>query len=225
MLSLRQIQILTMKKVLFIAAAAFLYACGGGADHDHAGHDHEGHDHAEAEATVAAAMYGASFDTTGAAPINMLAANLEEGKNEGVYKARIVESCQKMGCWMSVENPSGEPMMVYMGDHEFFVPKTGVDGLDCYISGNAYYDTLTVDFQKHLLEDANAAQEEIDAVTEEKYEMAFTATGVVIEGYVPSEGEEEMEGEHNHDHDHEHEHEHEHGEGEHAETEEAATAS
>lgn len=189
-----------MKKLLFIAVAALLYACGSGQE----GHDHADHDHAEDgthEMTVNA--YGAEFDTTGAAPIASLPTMMSEtGTAEGVFAARITESCQKMGCWMKIESPSDEPMMVFMNDHEFFVPKTGVSGLDCYITGSAYYDTLSVDFQKHLLEDANASEEEIMAITEPKYEMAFNATGVVIKGY---EGTEEMmeEGEHDHEgHDH-----------------------
>lgn len=186
--------------------AAVLYACGGG---DHANHDHEGHAHNEEAAPVAATMsYGADFDTTGAVTIESVVANLTEtGSATGVYKATIIESCQKMGCWMSVEAPNQEGMMVYMNDHSFFVPKTGVDGLSCYINGEAYFDTLSVDFQKHLLEDANASQEEIDAITEEKYEIAFNAMGVVIEDYVASEGDMADPAEHDHDHDgHDHDH-------------------
>lgn len=210
-----------MKKLFFLAAAAALYACGGG---DHSGHDHEGHDHDHEGvhdhiAEVAFNTYGADFDTTGAKAIESL--TIADGGGEGVFKATIVESCQKMGCWMKVEHPEAGEMMVFMNDHEFFVPKTGVSGLDCYISGTAYLDTVSVDFQKHLLEDANAAQEEIDAITEDKFEMQFNATGVAIVGY---EGSEE-EGEHDHDHDHEHGDEHDHGdatESEEAVTEEAA---
>ena len=198
-----------MKKLLFIAAAALLYACGGG-EHTH---DHADHDHGDENATPVAqtVSYGEAFDTTGATPIAMVSQQLaESGSVEGVYKAKIVESCQKMGCWMSIESPDQESMMVFMNDHSFFVPKQGVSGLDCYVTGQAYYDTLSVDFQKHLLEDANAPLEEIDAITEDKYEMAFNAMGVVIQDYVPS--EEDMEGE-EHDHEgHDHDHDgHDHG--------------
>lgn len=87
--------------------------------------------------------------------------------------------------------------MVYMKDHAFFVPKKGMEGKRAIISGTAYNDTVSVDLQKHLLEDANRSQEEIDAVTEVKYELAFSAAGVKILGHIEAEE----------DHDHEHDHE------------------
>ena len=129
----------------------------------------------------------------------LLAAN---GEAAGQFEVEIVETCTKMGCWMSVSGPAGEPVMVYMKDHAFFVPKKGMEGKRAIISGYAYNDTVSVDLQKHLLEDANRSQEEIDAVTEEKYELAFSAAGVKIEGMIEAEDEGE---EHDHDHDHDHE--------------------
>lgn len=189
----------TMKKMLFIAAAAALYACGNGAD-DHAGHDHSDDRVIEDHTSIAINSYGVEFDTTGAVLFD--AANFEADKTDGVYRATIVESCQKMGCWMKVEHPGQGEVMVFMNDHAFFVPKTGVSGLTAYMTGTAYWDTTSVDLQKHLLEDANAAQEEIDAITEDKYELQFNAMGVTILGYVG----EEAEGGHDHDHDHDHDH-------------------
>lgn len=198
-----------MKKLFFFAAAAGLFACGG-AEHDHADHAHE-------TPAVAVNAYGAEFDTTGAKIF--ATANFAEGKTDGTFKATILESCQKMGCWMKVQHPEQGEVMVFMNDHEFFVPKTGVNGLTAYINGTAYWDTTTVDLQKHLLEDAMASQEEIDAITEDKYELQFNATGVVILGY---EGTDEESG---HDHDHDHEgHDHDHEGHDHSEEEASADA-
>ena len=138
------------------------------------------------------------------------------GRAEGQFEVEIVETCTKMGCWMSVGGPEGEPIMVYMKDHAFFVPKSGMTGKRAIITGYAYNDTVSVELQKHLLEDANRSQEEIDAVTEEKYELAFSAAGVKIEGII--EEEEAIEDQHDHEeHDHEgHDHEgHDHEEHDH----------
>lgn len=194
-----------MKKLLFFAAAAGLFACGGA------------NQETIQTPVIPVNAYGAQFDTTGAALFQT--ANFNEGTANGSFRATIVESCQKMGCWMKVEHPTQGEVMVFMNDHAFFVPKTGVSGLTAYINGSAYWDTTSVDLQKHLLEDANAAQEAIDAITEDKFELQFNATGVVILGY---EGSEETDG-HNHEgHDHDHEgHDHSH-EGHNHGTEEAS---
>ena len=54
-------------------------------------------------------------------------------------------------------------------------------GNTAIIEGMAKVDTLSVEWLKHLKEDANAPQEEIDAITEPQimYSMA-EATGVII---------------------------------------------
>ena len=105
--------------------------------------------------------------------------------------------------------------MVYMKDHAFFVPLDGVQGNQAVIQGKAYYDTVSVDMQKHLLEDAGAPQAEIDAVSEPKFELAIEAAGVLIKNVPegePMAGDEDEEsahhehGEDGHDHS-EHDHE------------------
>ena len=102
------------------------------------------------------------------------------GNGQGLFDAEIVQSCMTMGCWMSVKGPQGDTVMVFMKDHAFFVPKDSVQGKRALFSGEAYYDTLSVEFQKHLLEDAGADQAAIDAVSEPVFELAFEASGVQI---------------------------------------------
>ncbi|MDC1486326.1 DUF4920 domain-containing protein [Flavobacteriales bacterium] len=102
------------------------------------------------------------------------------GSGQGLFDAEIVQSCMTMGCWMSVKGPQGDTVMVFMKDHAFFVPKDSVQGKRALFSGEAYYDTLSVEFQKHLLEDAGADQAAIDAVSEPVFELAFEASGVQI---------------------------------------------
>lgn len=193
-----------MNKLFFLSLPLLLWACDGDhAEHDHTDHDH-GNDHADEEMTVHA--YGAEFTPENAISFTELQKQMETNELYNcVLETEIVESCQKMGCWMSVAT-EGEPMMVYMNDHEFFVPKQGVSGLKSYIQGEAYYDTLSVDFQKHLLEDAERPQEEIDAITEPKFELAFNATGVIIEGY--DDENEEMNEDEDHQHGDEYDHDH-----------------
>ena len=132
---------------------------------------------------VTQASYGEPFIAEEVMTLGQVIQTVEaNGESEVTLEASIVETCAKAGCWMSVENAGGEPIMVFMKDHEFFVPKEGMTGKKSIISGTAKRDTLSVDWLKHLAEDANRPQEEIDSITEPKASISITATGVMIEG-------------------------------------------
>tara|TARA_B100000767_G_scaffold156984_1_gene147591 strand:+ start:544 stop:1083 length:540 start_codon:yes stop_codon:yes gene_type:complete len=102
------------------------------------------------------------------------------GTAVGLFEAEIVQSCQTMGCWMTVKSSEQEPLRVFMKDHAFFVPKDSLQGKLSYFYGEAFYDTVSVDLQKHLLEDAGATTAEIEAIIEPTYELTFEAAGVMI---------------------------------------------
>lgn len=105
-----------------------------------------------------------------------------EGKTEmeATFKAEINEVCSKMGCWINIDKGDGETFMVRFKDH-FTIPTETEVGTIAYLTGKAIQDTIPVDEQRHYLEDANAPQEEIDAITEDKYEMTFIAEGIKLE--------------------------------------------
>jgi hypothetical protein len=200
-----------MKKLLFfILAPVILASCGGNHANDEGRSDGEG-----------LTYYGAEMTPDGAISTAELVGSLEgQSSVDAKVKATIKETCVKMGCWMSVDLESGDDMMVFMKDHDFFVPTEGAAGLSCIFEGTAYYDTLSVDWLQHLAEDAGRSQEEIDAITEPEFKLAFDAAGVIIEGYTAVEEEDGHDHEHGHDEDGEHHHDeddgHEHeGEGEH----------
>lgn len=165
-----------MKHLFFLGMIALLASCGGGQSHDHA----EGE---IVETSIENVNYGEAFEVSEVVSIDEVAAALDTmGTVDCVVKANIVETCAKMGCWMTVEQSNGEPVMVYMNDHSFFVPKEGMGGKTALIKATATKDTTSVEMLKHLKEDANAPQEEIDAITEPKFGMTLNATGVIIEG-------------------------------------------
>jgi hypothetical protein len=105
-----------------------------------------------------------------------------EGKTEmeATFKAEINEVCSKMGCWINIDKGDGETFMVRFKDH-FTIPTETKVGTVAYLTGTAIQDTILVDEQRHYLEDANAPQEEIDAITEDKYSMTFIAEGIKLE--------------------------------------------
>ena len=95
-------------------------------------------------------------------------------------KAVINSICQKKGCWMYVDLGKETEMLVRFKDYGFFVPMDAT-GDTAIIEGLAKVDTLSVEWLKHLKEDANASQEEIDAITEPKITYSIAeATGVII---------------------------------------------
>ncbi len=181
-----------MKRILFFVFAS---AMMGGCDHS---------SDAKKTAPATAEFYGEKFDTTGAVAQQAMIAQVTGSDTIPVkFVANIVETCAHAGCWMTVENPGGFPMYVYMKDHAFGVPLSGCANLKCIVSGFAYQDTISVKMLKHFAEDAKKSQAEIDAITEPQLGVAVTATGVMIEGYIEKEGEEH----HHHDHDgHDHSH-------------------
>ena len=119
-------------------------------------------------------------DTTDALSTAELVAKFK-GKTEmeATFKAEIHETCSKAGCWVNIQKEDGETFMVRFKDH-FTIPVDTEPGTVAYMSGKAVQDTVSVDMQRHFLEDANAPQEEIDAITKVKYAMTFVADGIEI---------------------------------------------
>jgi hypothetical protein len=97
----------------------------------------------------------------------------------------IGDVCQTKGCWMTLNMDDSQTMMVRFKDYEFFVPKDA-SGKTAIIEGIARVDTISVAERKHYLEDNNASQEEIDAITEPEITYSFEASGVIIKEEIVS---------------------------------------
>lgn len=196
---------------LSLAGLAILSSCGGG---ENSTADQQKRQDKKEKRDFTA--YGEAFKPAKGEVLKMkeLGAKMEaDGGAEGVFAAEIVQTCTKMGCWMNVKGPNKDTIMVYMKDHAFFVPLDGMQGKRALISGKAYFDTVSVELQKHLLEDAGADQADIDAVTEPKFEMAIEAAGVMIADVPEDAPMAVTEDGHEDGHEHGDGHEHEHGDG------------
>lgn len=115
---------------------------------------------------------------------SMYAEVMATGEFAGLVKAEIEEVCQKAGCWVKLKRSNGENTMVFFKDH-FGIPTTTVPGTEALMFGVAKVDTLSVDFQKHLLDDAKENGEEVSdeeyaAITEDKIEVSFEVDGVLM---------------------------------------------
>lgn len=182
-----------------IIAASLFVSCGGNTDAEghmdgeqheehgdhhegHNGDDHDGHDHMNEDEDMSDKVeFGPkTVDTSAAISTAELITQFEgKAEMEATFKGEISEVCSKMGCWVSIKTDD-EPFRVTFKDH-FTIPTVTEPGTMAYLTGTAIQDTVSVDDQRHYLEDAEASQEEIDAITQPKYTMTFIAEGIRLD--------------------------------------------
>lgn len=163
-----------MKKIIYtLLAISTLFACGTKEEKKEEAKEEP------KEEVSKDTLFGVDFGKEGAL-------TTEEFVNEFVGKdsmeAKIMgtvsEVCKKKGCWMTMDLGNGKTMRVSY-DYKFLLP-LNCDGLPIVINGMAYMDTISVEDQKHYLEDAKASKEEIAAITEPEINISFLATGVIL---------------------------------------------
>ena len=164
-----------MKKILFALLAVSVFACSTPKS-----------DGVEGELV---GKYGEEITTDDMITTDKMVAMLNESESINVkVKGEITATCAMKGCWMNLVLPSGEEMRVTFKDYGFFVPKEGMEGNVAVIEGVATRTLTDVATLQHYAQDAGKSEAEILAITEDKEELAFEATGVLI--YNVAEGEE-----------------------------------
>ena len=162
-----------MKKLVIILSAAFLMACGNTEEQKEIKEVVE-------DIKVEITKHGEGITEDGAiTPVEFLAKFEGQDSLEVKLAANVIDVCQKKGCWMNVDLGNEKTMRITFKDYGFFVPMDAAGKL-ATIQGVATIDTTDVATLKHYASDANATQEEIDAITEPEYNYAFEATGVII---------------------------------------------
>lgn len=161
-----------MKSIALILSAAVLaFACSSGNE-----------EQKEEEVVVEYDNYGpVAVDTEKAISVEEMLKDFsaKSGEVEYTFEGEITEVCSKAGCWVNINKGDGETFMVRFKDH-FTIPiKTDV-GTNAFLHGVAFMDTIPVDILRHYAEDAGKSQEEIEAITEPKFELNFVADGIAI---------------------------------------------
>jgi hypothetical protein len=87
--------------------------------------------------------------------------------------------CQSKGCWTTLETADGRSLRMTFANYSFFLPIDAA-GREIIAEGLGFKKESSVEEQRHYLEDANASQEEILAITEPKIEYSFEAKGVLL---------------------------------------------
>ena len=125
-------------------------------------------------------IYGSEITAEGAIPVSDLKTKMGDKENLDVkIKGEIVEVCQNKGCWVTVKLPSGEDMRVKFGEDAFFVPKDA-SGKTAVMEGKAMKEIVSVDEQRHYLEDAGKPKAEIEAITKPDTTLTFDAKGIIV---------------------------------------------
>jgi len=131
-------------------------------------------------------LFGYSeIDATNALSTEEMFAEFNEtGKFNDKVAVTINEVCKKAGCWITFKDADDNDVRVFFKDH-FGIPTETASGTEAILYGSLMMDTLTVDFQKHLLDDAKeagqeVAQSEYDAITEDKIEASFECESILV---------------------------------------------
>ena len=123
--------------------------------------------------------YGAGTTAEGAIPAAALSSKVSNGQYTGKVSGKVTDVCQKMGCWMKLENSQGETLMVKFKDYGFFMPKDIV-GKEVVLEGEATVTETSVKQLKHYAKDAGKSKKEIAQIKAPKKETVFVANGVLV---------------------------------------------
>jgi len=193
-----------MKKIILATSSIIVLSVSSccGCNNDEVVADGHGHDstiieesHHEEEETLLAfdgvdkgdyVLYGHSEITPdGAKSVTEMMTEMQtKGTFNDKISVKISSVCMKAGCWIKIDDEKGGTIHVFFRDH-FTIPIETPIGTEAVLYGSLIVDTLSVDFQKHLLDDAKEAGEEIpqseyDAITEDKIESTFDCESILV---------------------------------------------
>ena len=99
--------------------------------------------------------YGADIPAGAVVPLAQALAqpSAHEGQAR-VFSGRVVDVCQKKGCWVMLED-EGQGARVLLGDHDFYVPKD-VRG-QAQVHGVLSRVELSPDAQRHTAQETSGA--------------------------------------------------------------------
>lgn len=95
------------------------------------------------------------------------------------FISKVNSVCKNKGCWMTLDLPQEEDVMVKFKDYGFFVPKD-IEEKEIVVNGKAYVAEVSIEEQRHYAEDKGQTRDEIGAITQPKRTLSFLADGVLI---------------------------------------------
>jgi hypothetical protein len=93
--------------------------------------------------------------------------------------SKIVDVCQKKGCWMNLDLGNDESAFVKFKDYGFFMPFNAA-GSEVVVSGKAFVELTSIEDLKEYAKDAEKSQAAIDSIVAPEKKYSFMADGVLI---------------------------------------------
>ena len=93
--------------------------------------------------------------------------------------SKIVDVCQKKGCWMNLDLGNDESAFVKFKDYGFFMPFNAA-GSEVVVNGKAFIELTSIEDLKEYAKDAGKSQAAIDSIVAPEKNYSFMADGVLI---------------------------------------------
>lgn len=95
------------------------------------------------------------------------------------FSSKIIDVCQKKGCWMNLELPEDNQVFVKFKDYGFFMPLNSKNS-EVILKGKAFVSEESIDELKHYAKDAGKSQAAIDSIVAPERSYSFLADGVLL---------------------------------------------
>ena len=126
------------------------------------------------------------MDTSSAITVDsMMKVALKNGSFEGKIKGSIQQSCEKAGCWISldIENRD-EDLFIHFQDY-FTIPLEYIKGDFAELTGHAILDTNTIENQIEDLDKMKASGQDVsihqyENITEDIIDVSFKADAIYL---------------------------------------------
>lgn len=92
---------------------------------------------------------------------------------------KIVDVCQKKGCWMNLDLGNNQTAFVKFKDYAFFVPLNAAES-EVVVSGKAFIELTSIEDLKEYAKDAGKSQAAVDSIVAPETNYSFMADGVLI---------------------------------------------
>jgi hypothetical protein len=93
--------------------------------------------------------------------------------------SKILDVCQKKGCWMNLDLGNDESAFVKFKDYGFFMPFNAA-GSEVVADGKAFIELTSIEDLKEYAKDAGKSQAAIDSIVTPEKKYSFMADGVLI---------------------------------------------